>query len=239
MNNTTQPSAATVLDRAAARALDRAATEEFGIPSIILMENAAIAVAREAFDMRHGGEDGVLIVCGRGNNGGDGWAVTRHLANAGTPVTVAAVGDPRDGTDAAVNRAICDRMGIPVVSLGAIATTDQCVVVDAVFGTGLDRPVSGPAADAIEAINASGRSVLAVDVPSGLDADLGEPLGVAVVATRTVTFVGLKPGLLTPAGRAHAGEVVIASIGAPATLTERFGTPLSAVATAPFLRPPA
>ncbi len=215
-----------ILDRESVRAVDRAAIEEFGIPGIVLMENAARGLAAEALRMLEDAREqpSALIVCGSGNNGGDGYALGRHLHNGGVSVTLASLGEPRPGTDAAINRAICGRMklrGVDAVSMTEHARSS--LVVDAIFGTGLDRPVRDEAARIIDLINASGRPVLAVDVPSGLDCDTGQPLGTAVRATRTVTFVARKPAMTIPAARPFVGEVVVADIGAPIELVARFG----------------
>ncbi len=216
-----------VLDRESVRAVDRAAIDEYGIPGIVLMENAARGLAAEAVAMLRGAEHEppqVLIICGRGNNGGDGYALARHLHNAGVAPVLAPLGEPRGESDAGINDAICRRMGIRRIALDQL---DGCakadLVVDAIFGTGLDRPTSGEAARVIDWINDAGRPVLAVDVPSGLDCDTGRPLGTAVRATRTVTFVGLKPGLVQLHAAPLVGEVVVVDIGAPVELTHRFG----------------
>lgn len=214
-----------VLDRESVRRVDRAAVEEYGVPGVVLMENAARGLAAEALAMLPGG-GAVVIVCGWGNNGGDGYALGRHLHNAGVDVTLVSLGEPKAGTDAATNREICRRMGIRAVGLDdARRLAPGDLVVDAIFGTGLDRPVTGSAAEAIEWINATGRPVLAVDVPSGLDCDTGATLGVAVRAARTVTFVAPKPAMRDPAARELVGEVVVVDIGAPVELLERFGGP--------------
>jgi NAD(P)H-hydrate epimerase len=217
-----------ILDRASVRSVDRAAIEEYGIPGIVLMENAALGLTAEALRMlasSAGAPPSVLIVCGSGNNGGDGYALGRHLHNAGVRVTFAALGEPRAGGDAAVNRDIALAMGLPEVPADRAGDHFDCdLVVDAIFGTGLDRPVRGAAAAVIEKINQSGRPVLAVDVPSGLDCDTGRPLGTAVRAARTVTFVGRKPAMTDPAAREFLGEVSVAGIGAPVELLERFGS---------------
>lgn len=214
-----------VLDRAAVREVDRAAIEDFGIPGIVLMENAARGLADAALEMltdaaHHPSR--VLIVCGRGNNGGDGYALARHLANAGVHVTLVPLGDPRPDGDAGINAAICRNMDIPATTLDAIddpASFD--LIVDAMFGTGLDRAIEGSAAGAVAWINDAGRPVLAVDVPSGLDCDTGAPLGPTVRATVTVTFVAAKPGFAIPAAKPHVGRVVVVGIGAPASLVRR------------------
>ncbi len=223
-----------VLDRDSVRAVDRAAIDEYGIPGVVLMENAARALAVETLAMMgmtrmtrltHGPNGSVVIVCGRGNNGGDGWALARHLHNAGSDVRIAPLGAPREGGDAAVNCRICRNMNLrEIVPDDLPAHLGDCgLVVDAIFGTGLDRAVTGVAAAVIESINAGGRPVLAVDVPSGLDCDTGQPLGSAVRAARTVTFVARKPAMNVEAAAAFTGEVVVADIGAPVELLERFG----------------
>ena len=214
-----------VLDRAAVRAVDRAAIDEYGIPGLVLMENAARGLASVALEMLEGAgaSPAVLIVCGSGNNGGDGYALARHLHNAGVAVTLAALGAPRAGTDAAVNRDVCRAMGLVDGPEQVREHAESDLVVDAIFGTGLDRPVRDDAAGVIERINAGGRPVLAVDLPSGLDCDTGRPLGVAVRATHTVTFVGLKPAMTLPHAREFVGKVTVAGIGAPVELRNRFG----------------
>ena len=206
--------------------MDRAAIEEYGIPGIVLMENAARGLAAQALRMLDatGRRATALIVCGSGNNGGDGYALGRHLHNAGVDVTLAALGEPGAGGDAAINCVICRRMGLREVAVAqASAHLGSGLIVDAIFGTGLDRPVTGTSAEVIDLINDSGRPVLAVDVPSGLDCDTGRPLGTAVRAARTVTFVALKPAMTMPSAKGYLGEVVVADIGAPVQLVARFG----------------
>lgn len=229
-----------VLTRDASRELDRLAREEFGVPSIVLMENAAAGVATHTIGLLRGREDrGVLIVCGPGNNGGDGLAAARHLANAGVPVAIALSTRPGSYTgDAAINLGIVERMRLPIDAPGPAAPAEAFrasarrlgrpgVVVDALLGTGLSRPVEEPVASLIAEIEGwrkGGSAVLAVDVPSGLDADTGEPMGVAVRATTTVTFEALKAGFLSLAAQEYVGEVVVTGIGAPRCLLERLGT---------------
>lgn len=216
-----------ILDRESVRAVDRAAVEEYGIPGIVLMENAARGLADQALRMLPEAPTSrptALIVCGSGNNGGDGYALGRHLHNVSVNVILVQLVEPRAGTDAAINRGICLKMGVREVSLDDLGShADADLIVDAILGTGLDRPVRGPAAQAIEWINSASRPVLAVDVPSGLDCDTGEPLGTAVRADCTVTFVARKPGLITAAAKEYVGKVVVADIGAPIELVQRFG----------------
>lgn len=218
-----------VLDRHAARAVDLEAMEAYGVPGIVLMENAARALCDAAIDLLDGAvrDRAVVIVAGGGNNGGDGWALARHLANHGAAPVVVALGEPREGTDAAVNAGIARRMAIAEATL---ATAPQpALVVDAIFGTGLDRPIGGAAADAVAWINGQSCPVLAVDVPSGLDCDAGAPVGAAdapcVRATCTVSFVAGKPGFLRAESEAFTGRVLIGDIGAPAAIVRRLGRP--------------
>jgi len=222
----------------ASRAVDRAAIEDLGIPGMVLMEHAARALARRVL-ARAGGRPRVLVVCGAGNNGGDGYAAARLLAWAGARVRVVAQTDARPDTDAGRNAAIWtalhpdldDPAPAPVEPPAALAAAaaEADVIVDAIFGTGLDRDVTGEPAGMIATIDAlaADRSipVIAADVPSGLDARSGRPLGVAVRATETVTFVGPKPGLLRPEAAPFVGELWVAPIGVPAELERRHGEP--------------
>ena len=220
-----------ILDRESVRAVDRAAIEDYGIPGIVLMENAARGLAAEALAMLQevrASSPSVLIVCGSGNNGGDGYALGRHLHNAEVDPVFAALGEPKPGSDAEINRNICRKIGLREVPLDEIGTVlgEVDLIVDAIFGTGLDRPVEGAAAGLIESINATARPVLAVDVPSGLDCDTGRPLGATIRAARTVTFVAPKPAMTQPAAAEFLGKVVTADIGAPIELLKRFGRAL-------------
>jgi len=214
-----------VLSRDESRRVDADATRRFGIPSIVLMENAARQAADAAIDMLRASRGPVLVCCGPGNNGGDGTAAARHLAIRGFPVTVLLCADPeRVRGDARTNLDIARRLGIPIVEGGDDATAawaracepgTPTLVIDALLGTGATRPVEGPIAVLIGLINASGTRVLALDTPSGLDVDTGEPLGDAVRGERTVTFVAHKLGFVSPGAQTYLGEVTVADIGAP------------------------
>ena len=213
------------LTRDAAREVDRRAMAELGIPGIVLMENAARGIA--AVTLTAGAGDGLIaVVCGPGNNGGDGYAAARHLANAGRRVQLIAV-TPIDqhpaGSDAAVNAGIARAMGLEIRS--DMALEGAAVVLDCVFGTGLTRPVREPLRRAIEAINASGALVIAVDLPSGLDADTGEILGVAVRADVTATMVAPKRGFRLAKGPTHVGVVEVVDIGVPPELVAEVAGP--------------
>ena len=211
------------LTRAQVREIDRRSIEEYHIPGIVLMENAARAAADVACDMLDGecvGE--VLILCGGGNNGGDGLAVARHLHNRGTDVSLALTIDPEKYTgDALINWRIASGMKLEweTASPDKIAGTSALLIIDAIFGTGLERAPRSPFETIVAAVERSGRPVLAIDLPSGLDCDSGVPLGPACIrATRTITFVAEKAGFANPAARAFLGEVSVGSIGCPREL---------------------
>lgn len=214
-------------DRHAIREVDRCAVEEYGIPGVVLMENAARGLAENAAEMLDSGPARVLIVCGPGNNGGDGYALARHLHNVGVDIALLPIKRPRPETDAGINDAICSKMKLRRLTFDqAQDVQDITLIVDAVLGTGLDRPVTDEVANVIHWINQAGKPVLAVDVPSGMDCNTGEELGIAVRAVRTVTFVGLKMGFLEPLADELLGEVDVVDIGVPTEVVERFGKPL-------------
>jgi len=213
------------LTRAQVREIDRRSIEEFHIPGVVLMENAARAVTAVALEMLRGVDDpSVLIVCGGGNNGGDGLAVARHLHNHRVDVEI--VFDPNAGNyrgEAAVNLEIVRAMRLPTTSIWdadiPLAGGVVDLVVDALFGTGLQTPPREP--QWIDLMNEYAVPVLAVDIPSGLDCDTGEPLGPACVrATRTVTFVAEKKGFANPNARQYLGEVIVGDIGCPRELID-------------------
>lgn len=221
------------LTRDQVREVDRLAIESLGIPGIVLMENAARG-ATQALLARLAPPRPparVAIVCGGGNNGGDGYAMARHLHNHGCAVTLDAMKDPAGlSGDAATNHAICRRMGLaiePVLEKPAIEAAAQRwaaadAVVDAMLGTGFAGEVREPMATAIRQLNAlSGPLVLAVDVPSGLDCQSGAAAEATVRADVTVTFVARKTGFDAPGAAAWLGEVVVADIGAPPELIDR------------------
>ena len=216
------------LTREAARAIDDAATSRYAIPSILLMENAAAGLCREVMGVA---KDPVTVVCGPGNNGGDGLALARHLDNAGVGVRVALTGEPRGyGGDAGVNMAIVEAMALPVIEAtpSALEQARPGTIVDAMFGTGLTRAIEGAMAETIEWMNGSDALTVAVDIPSGLDADTGRALGAVVRADLTVTFVAPKAGFDALEAQAWLGEVRVVGIGAPRALLEAFGSPAPA-----------
>ncbi|HYF51354.1 MAG TPA: NAD(P)H-hydrate epimerase [Planctomycetota bacterium] len=230
------------LTREQARKIDQIAIEQFGIPGIVLMENAARGCAEQIFVMlreHYGADEGyrAAILCGGGNNGGDGYAIARHLHNFGVAVSVYSIVEPASlKGDAATNRWICakiaeacaggegPRLEIKDVPEGvalagsAIEWEKADVIVDALLGTGFSGALRPHVAEAIRLCNqASERAnkpVVAVDVPSGLDCDTGKA-ELAVRATMTVTFIAQKKAFLEEGAEDWTGSVMVVDIGAP------------------------
>ncbi|MBI3898558.1 MAG: NAD(P)H-hydrate dehydratase [Gammaproteobacteria bacterium] len=196
------------------RELDRRAIDVCGIAGAELMERAGAAAFR-ALRAGYPRARRIAVVCGPGNNGGDGYIVAYLVRAAGLEPHVFVVGDRSKPGDAVQARAQCEAAGIVTRPLTAAAFDDADVVVDALLGIGLERPVEGEWQAAIQAINASGRPIVAIDIPSGLHADTGAVMGLAVRADMTVCFIGLKAGLFTAAGREQAGEIVFDDLGVP------------------------
>lgn len=218
---------ALIFDRAGIRELDRRALSEYGIPGVVLMENAGrgmVEVLRKAFSLDQRPVP-VVIVCGRGNNGGDGYVAARHLSNAGIDLSILAVGEPDPQSDAGVNRRIVEHMGVRLEPWSAVTLRRDSVVIDALLGTGISRPVEGLERDVIAWMNGTGARVLAADLPSGLDADCGEPLGIAVRSTVTATMVGWKVGMLKSAAAGYVRRVEVVDIGAPRSLARALALP--------------
>lgn len=213
----------------AARALDRAAIERFGIPGIVLMEHAAIGVAGIVRGLAADQTTRrIVIACGPGGNGGDGWAVAR-LLHESHDVLVLSLGEPRS-EDARINAEAVRRLGIPTRTIDEIADVDEisaeltgAILVDALFGAGLARPISGPAMALVQEILNSGSPVVAIDLPSGLDPTHGRPLGTCVRATITATMVAPKTGMANPESRVWTGRIQCVDIGSPRRLLEEFG----------------
>lgn len=192
------------------RHYDSYTIKTIGIPSLVLMERAALAVRDEILAHYRKQLDGVVVVAGSGNNGGDGLAVARLLHIAGVTVTILNVGNPAHASEEhRVQDRICQHYQLRQTT-DLTVLNSATLVVDALFGIGIDRPVKGSYADAIKAINHGAAPVIAVDMPSGINTDTGEVMGVAVKATTTVTFAFNKVGLTTGAGQDYAGRVVIA-----------------------------
>jgi NAD(P)H-hydrate epimerase len=218
----------TFLSREQLRELDRRAIEEFGVPGVVLMENAGRGAAELLLAL--GAKGSVVICCGKGNNGGDGFVIARHLDNHDVPVHVHLFAGPEElAGDAVVMYRIVERAGIPLTVHGRAPVSEEELnrelsggewVVDALFGTGLSGPVRPPFDRIITAINESGVPVLAVDIPSGLDCDTGQPLGSTIRARHTATFVAMKKGYSQATAKEWLGTVHVLDIGAPRRLIE-------------------
>ncbi len=212
--------------------VDRAAVEELGVPSMVLMENAALGLA-EAVATSFPEASTVAIYCGPGNNGGDGLALARHLAVRGYRVRcfLAFAGKGTRG-DAATQLEICRRMGeglVPLPEIGAEGPLDEAfdaawradLVVDALFGTGLSRPLEGRFAELVEGLNRVTTPRLAVDLPSGLNGSRTEPFGPHLWADVTVTFGAPKPAQVFSPTAEAVGTLVVADLGVPRWLMDR------------------
>ncbi len=207
------------LSRMQVREIDRRAIEEYGIPGVVLMENAGRGCA-ELLMRLNPNRLPTTILCGPGNNGGDGFVIARHLDNAGWPVEIFLI-DGYMPADAETNFEIANRMKLPIHPI-AEWTPKTGWIVDALFGTGLSRGLGKPLDAIVETVNASGRPVFSVDIPSGLDCDTGEPLGPTVRATHTATFVAPKLGFGNPKSREWTGELHAVAIGAPRRLIDEY-----------------
>ena len=192
------------------RATDRWAIEERGVPSLDLMERAGEGLA--ALVARRAPQGRIAVVCGKGNNGGDGLVAARLLRHAGREVDVLAVAPPDELRGDAAEQ-LRRLPGAPPAAFDAARLEDAGGIVDALLGTGATGPPREPAV--VEAINAAGAPVVAADLPSGFDASTGEVAGPAVRAVATATFHRAKPGLWIHPGKAHAGEVEVVEIGIP------------------------
>ena len=214
-----------VMTRQEVRAFDSWAINTLGIPGVVLMENAGRSCAEFIEDkIAEVADPRVCIFCGTGNNGGDGYVIARHLLNSGVNVAVVISGDrTKIKGDAKINLDILESMGLSIEQLNPTddnivekirALTDKAdMVVDSLLGTGLKGQLSEQYIRLIESINARSCPILAVDIPSGLDCDTGRPLGAAIEADYTVTFVAVKKGFTAAQTAKYTGEIFIASIG--------------------------
>ena len=221
------------LNRKALQQLDRRAVKEYSVPSIVLMENAGRGVADKLCTLGIHGR--VVICCGPGNNGGDGFVIARHLDLRGWDVEVVAWGchpfiaagqrPSATSTDAQINLEIIQRSNIKLHLMSDIGNFASSLegaawIVDALLGTGSHGEPRQPLDAAIDAINGAGASILAVDLPSGLDCDTGQAARHTVCADHTCTFVAAKPGFFTPLAMQYTGTVHVLDIGAPRVLVE-------------------
>ena len=199
--------------------LDRHAIQDLGIPSLTLMENAGRFVAEEAAKMSPG--PGIVVICGKGNNGGDGFVAARYLKDKEFDVTVALIG--RMGEVKHDPKVNADRLQVPITEAPDLSSFESLkklikgadLIIDAIFGIGLKNDLSSPYIEIVTYLNSLHKPILSVDVPSGLDATSGKVLGAAVFATKTITFAAAKTGFYKGAGPAHTGEVMVVDIGIP------------------------
>ena len=204
------------------REIDRCASEIGGIPSIVLMENAALACVCEIEKL---GVKKVGIFCGKGNNGGDGLAIARHLINKGFQTEVFLVFGSEFSGDALINYEILEKTGARITEITDTSLLEyyiltQDLIVDAVFGTGIRGAVTGVAAEVIDAINTHAAKTLSVDMPSGVNSDSGEVGSVAVKADLTVTFAAYKRGMFLYPGADFTGRIILSDISIPAYIIE-------------------
>lgn len=218
------------------RALDQRAIRDFKIPALILMENAGLRCADFIAGIAYRLSAGkiITVVCGCGNNGGDGFVIARHLMNRGFDARVFVLGGKTDiRGDALTNLVILEKMKTGIFFAGndrplagswrpafefRRALEESRLIVDAIFGTGLARPIEDPVKSYIGLMNASDRPIVAVDAPSGLDCDTGKVLGIAVKARYTLTMAAMKKGFLKNQGTGHCGKVVVMDISIPRSI---------------------
>ena len=219
-----------ILNAAQMREADRYTIEEVGIQSLVLMENAGrqvVAAMEAAYESQLDGRVGIL--CGRGNNGGDGFVVARTLIQRGVDAAVFVIGSVANiRGDARINLDILGRLGVTVVEIGDEQTWElhfseisQCtLLIDAIVGTGLSSALGGMMETVVADINASGIPIVSIDMPSGMSADTPHLVGDCIDASMTVTLAAAKLPLVLPPGETHAGDVVIADIGIPPDVLE-------------------
>lgn len=208
-----------------AKALDEHAIQKVGFPGLVLMEKAAMTLASVLME-REDRRSGFLFVCGTGNNGGDGLAAARLLKQQGYRAAVLLVGDPeRMSADAKTQMALAAACKVPAVQSDAVGSPVYDVIVDAMFGVGLNRAVSGVYETVICAVNAARKKVYAADIPSGIHGDNGSVMNVAVRADVTVTFGANKRGLVLYPGCRYAGKVIVGDIGYPEVSYEAVENP--------------
>lgn len=191
--------------------IDRSTINDYGVPSAVLMENAGRAVAKYAVSFN---KSNFCVICGKGNNGGDGVVAARHLHNMGMNVTLMLIGSPKDlSGDALVNFISAKKIGVNIkIGLDENVLSDCDIIIDALLGIGINGAPRGETENAIKAINRSGKFVISADLPSGVNADSGAVLGECVFANVTVTFGLFKPGLVLYPGAEYAGKVILKEI---------------------------
>ncbi len=215
-----------VLTSEQSRTVDRIAIEQYAVPGLVLMENAGRGSTELLLQEQPGK---VVIVCGKGNNAGDGFVIARHLDNTGISVEILMLVPMEDlSGDARTNCDIVHKFGLSTRVVDPSSESESIQeslkqadwIVDALLGTGIRGEVREPFATMIDLVNQAGKPIFAVDIPSGLDADTGDILGHAIQATRTATFVALKTGLTQNSGPKQAGSIDIVSIGVPKRIVD-------------------
>lgn len=206
------------------RKIDKMAEELGGIPSIILMENAGIACVNKLLELKRD-LGRVAVFCGKGNNAGDGFVIARHLVNKGIDVSVFLVLGNEFSKDALINYEILSKMGVEILEVNETDDLKYKImsydaIVDAVFGTGIHGEISGVAEEVIRTINSYKKFVLSVDIPSGVNGDDGQVLGIAVKADVTVTFLAYKTGMFLFPGADFMGEIFVDDISIPQYIKE-------------------
>ena len=202
------------------RELDRIAIKDYKIPGLTLMQRAGKA-AFQTLQSTWPDAKNIIVLCGVGNNGGDGYVLAKLAHAAGKNISLMQIGDPEKlKGDARLAADEFSTTGIPVASFAAEQLGKADVLVDAVLGTGLDRKVTGDIENVITAINHSNVPVLAIDIPSGMNADTGQPMGCAVMASVTISFIGLKQGMFTGEGQTHSGKILFDDLGVPKDIYE-------------------
>lgn len=222
------PDEMTHLTREQVREVDRRAIEDYGIPGVVLMENAGRGatecILRSLGKFVAGGGRRFAIVCGGGNNGGDGFVIARHLSNSGHKPEIYLACDPASLTgDAKINHHIATQMRLPMHDFHSKAAIEanirrireSGIVIDAILGTGFRGKVRWPVDFAIQWINEVSSHVCAIDVPSGLDCNTGEPSNSTICAYETITFVARKIGFRSEAAKPYLGDVSVVDVGAP------------------------
>jgi len=208
-----------IADAEEAKKIDGVSIHEIGIPSFVLMERAALKVADFITGFADSKKDRILIICGMGNNGGDGLAAGRILMERGFQISFTLLGDEKRASDEMKRQiSIAGNLSMPEVKNPQ--AVDYTIIIDAIFGIGLTRDITGCYADYINKINNSDAAVISIDIPSGIDASTGKVLGCAVQADYTITFGVNKRGLVLFPGAAYAGQVMIEEIGFPKQAVE-------------------
>jgi NAD(P)H-hydrate epimerase len=215
------------LNRRQVREVDERAVKEYSMSGLVLMENAGRGVADRL--CQFGVDGSVVICCGKGNNGGDGFVIARHLDLRGVAVTVLLFADPAELTgDAAANYRILEKCGLAIQNFAHPLDSKRLDrhlsaaewIVDSLLGTGATGEPRPPYDQAIARINAACKPVMAVDLPSGLDCDSGKPAANTIRAAHTCTFVAVKPGFFAPGAERFTGEIHVLDIGAPRKLID-------------------